>query len=41
MITRFFKNTAVPQEPLFGPIGQGVIAAANADGTLGLAIGSS
>src|SRR5258708_30089169 len=35
IITRCFVNAAVPQEPLSGPIGQGVIAAVNAAGTPG------
>src|SRR2546422_11240710 len=41
MTTRCFVNAAVPQEPLLGPMGQGVIALANADGRWGPAIGSS
>src|SRR3954470_14194121 len=41
MITRFFVNAAVPQEPLLGPIGQGVMALANAGGTWGPAMGNS
>src|SRR5258708_27399915 len=37
MITRCFVNAAVPQEPLLGPIGQGVMAAVNAAGKPGAA----
>src|SRR5260370_22515839 len=37
--TRCFVNAAVPQEPLLGPIRQGVIAAVNAAGTPGPAPG--
>src|SRR2546427_6726864 len=32
MTTRCFVNAAVPQEPLLGPIGQGVMAVVNAAG---------
>src|SRR5229473_58170 len=35
IITRCFVKAAVPHEPLLGPIGQGVMAAANAAGTRG------
>jgi hypothetical protein len=34
-------NAAVPQEPLLGPIGQGVMAALNAAGTPGPATGNN
>src|SRR5258708_13779496 len=35
IITRCFVNAAVPQEPLLGPIGQGVMAAVSAAGIRG------
>src|SRR6266403_1352206 len=41
MITRCFVNAAVPQKPLLGPIGQGVMAVVNAAGTWGPAPGNS
>src|SRR2546430_17737581 len=41
MTTRCFVNAAVPQEPLLGPIGQGVMAVVNAAGTGGAAPGQS
>jgi hypothetical protein len=41
IITRCFVKAAVPQEPLLGPIGQGVMAAVNLAGTLGPALGNS
>src|SRR5258707_11097185 len=34
IITRCFVNAAVPQEPLLGPIGQGVMAAVSAAGII-------
>src|SRR5437016_10491706 len=41
IITRCFVNAAVPQEPLLGPIRQGVMAVINAPGTRGPAAGNS
>src|SRR5277367_4397452 len=41
IITRCFVKAAVPQEPLLGPIGQGVIAAVYAAGTRGAAHGNN
>src|SRR5260221_13632106 len=41
IITRCFVNAAVPQEPLLGPIGQGVMAAVSAAGRLGATPGTS
>src|SRR5258708_39855763 len=41
IITRCFVKAAVPQEPLLGPIGQGVIASVNAAGTRGEAHGNN
>src|SRR5258706_13121572 len=41
IITRCFVNAAVPQEPLLGPIGQGVMAAVSAAGIWGPAPGNS
>jgi len=41
IITRCFVKAAVPQEPLLGPIGQGVMVALNAAGTRGPALGIS
>src|SRR5260370_13247785 len=41
IITRCFVNAAMPQEPLLGPIGQGVMAAVSAAGRIGAAPGTS
>src|SRR2546422_11484964 len=41
MTTRCFVNAAVPQEPLLGPIGQGVMAVVNAAGKWGAGPGKS
>src|SRR5258708_36116805 len=41
IITRWFVNAAVPQEPLLGPIGQGVMAAGRAAGICGTSPGET
>jgi hypothetical protein len=39
LITRSFRNAAVPHEPMRGPIGSGVIAELQSLGTRGPAVG--